>query len=80
MTRGAGPTLDPALATELRLRFAEEVLRALAWPTILVGNVLAAGAMVGYFWRRLHFSESCGSLGLFHSRRPGLGAGRVANL
>jgi hypothetical protein len=34
------------------LVFAEEVLRALAWPTILVGNLLAAGAMVGYFWRR----------------------------
>ena len=34
------------------LVFAEEVLHALAWPTILVGNLLAAGAMAWYFWRR----------------------------
>src|SRR5882724_1257140 len=34
------------------LVFAEEVLHALAWPAILVGNLLAAGAMVWYFWRR----------------------------
>jgi len=34
------------------LVFAEEVLRALAWPTILVGNLLAAAAMAWYFWRR----------------------------
>lgn len=32
--------------------FAEGVLRALAWPAILVGNLLAAAAMAGYFWRR----------------------------
>jgi hypothetical protein len=32
--------------------FAEEVLHALAWPAILVGNVLAASAMAWYFWRR----------------------------
>lgn len=32
--------------------FAEHVLHALAWPTVLVGNVLAAAAMAGYFWRR----------------------------
>jgi hypothetical protein len=34
------------------LVFAEEVLHALAWPTILIGNLLAAGAMAAYFWRR----------------------------
>jgi len=32
--------------------FAEGLLRALTWPAILVGNLLAAGAMAGYFWRR----------------------------
>jgi hypothetical protein len=34
------------------LMFAEEVLHALTWPTILIGNLLAAGAMAWYFWRR----------------------------
>jgi hypothetical protein len=34
------------------LVFAEEVLHALAWPTILIGNLLAAGVMAWYFWRR----------------------------
>jgi hypothetical protein len=34
------------------LVFAEEVLHALAWPTILIGNLLAAGSMAWYFWRR----------------------------
>jgi hypothetical protein len=34
------------------LMFAEEVLHALAWPTILIGNLLAAGSMAWYFWRR----------------------------
>ena len=34
------------------LVFAEEVLHALAWPTILIGNLLAAGTMAWYFWRR----------------------------
>ena len=34
------------------LAFAEEVLHTLAWPTILIGNLLAAGAMAWYFWRR----------------------------
>jgi hypothetical protein len=34
------------------LAFAEEVLHALAWPAILIGNVLAAAAMAAYFWRR----------------------------
>jgi hypothetical protein len=33
------------------LGFAEPVLRALAWPAVLVGNLLAAAAMAGYFWR-----------------------------
>jgi hypothetical protein len=32
--------------------FAEPVLRALAWPTVLIGNALAASAMALYFWRR----------------------------
>ena len=34
------------------MAFAEEVLQALAWPAILVGNLLAASAMAWYFWRR----------------------------
>jgi hypothetical protein len=32
--------------------FAENVLHAVAWPAILFGNLLAAAAMVTYFWRR----------------------------
>lgn len=32
--------------------FAEPVLHALAWPAVLLGNLLAAAAMAGYFWRR----------------------------
>ncbi len=32
--------------------FAEAILRALAWQEILIGNVLAAAAMAGYFWRQ----------------------------
>lgn len=32
--------------------FAEPLLHALAWPAILLGNLLAATAMAGYFWRR----------------------------
>ena len=31
---------------------AEDVLRSLAWPAVLVGNLLAAAAMAIYFWRR----------------------------
>jgi hypothetical protein len=31
--------------------FAEPVLHALTWSAILVGNLLAAGAMAGYFWQ-----------------------------
>jgi hypothetical protein len=31
--------------------FAEPILRALAWPAVLVGNLLAASAMAIYFWR-----------------------------
>ncbi len=31
--------------------FAEPVLQALAWPAVLVGNLLAATAMATYFWR-----------------------------
>jgi hypothetical protein len=34
------------------LMFAEAVLKALAWPAVLVGNLLAAASMGGYFWRR----------------------------
>jgi hypothetical protein len=32
--------------------FAEDVLQALAWPAVLVGNLLAAAAMGAYFRRR----------------------------
>jgi hypothetical protein len=31
--------------------FAEPILRALAWPAVLVGNLVAASAMAVYFWR-----------------------------
>ena len=31
---------------------AEPILGLLAWPAVLVGNVLAASAMAGYFWYR----------------------------
>jgi hypothetical protein len=31
--------------------FAEPILRALPWPAVLAGNLLAAGAMALYFWR-----------------------------
>jgi hypothetical protein len=34
------------------LVFAQEVLQALPWPAILVGNLVAAAAMAWYFWRR----------------------------
>ncbi|MBI3304545.1 MAG: hypothetical protein HYZ72_20980 [Deltaproteobacteria bacterium] len=36
----------------VNMAFAEAVLRALAWQAVLVGNLLAAAAMAGYFWRR----------------------------
>lgn len=32
--------------------FAEDVLSSLAWPAVLVGNILAAAVMGAYFWRR----------------------------
>ena len=32
--------------------FAQPVLHALAWPTVLIGNLLAAIGMGLYFWRR----------------------------
>jgi hypothetical protein len=32
--------------------FAEPVLRALTWPEVLIGNLLAAAAMSAIFWRR----------------------------
>lgn len=31
---------------------AEDVLRALAWPAVFVGNLLAAGAMGAYLWKK----------------------------
>ncbi len=31
--------------------FAEPILHALAWPSVLIGNLLAAAAMAAYFWR-----------------------------
>ena len=34
------------------LVLADAVLQALAWPAVLVGNLLAAASMGGYFWRR----------------------------
>jgi hypothetical protein len=34
------------------LIFADAVLAALAWPVILVANLLAAAAIAAYFWRR----------------------------
>jgi hypothetical protein len=32
--------------------FAEPILHALAWPNVLIGNLLAAVVMATYFWRR----------------------------
>jgi hypothetical protein len=32
--------------------FAEPVLHALAWPTVLIGNLISAIAMALYFWRQ----------------------------
>jgi len=32
--------------------FAEDVLHALAWEKVLIGNTLAAAAMAAYLWRR----------------------------
>jgi len=34
------------------MMFAEPVLHALAWQSVLLGHLLAAGAMGGYLWRR----------------------------
>jgi hypothetical protein len=36
----------------VNMAFADAVLRALTWQAVLVGNLLAAAAMAGYFWRR----------------------------
>jgi len=30
--------------------FAEPILHVLAWPSVFIGNLLAAAGMVGYFW------------------------------
>ncbi len=38
--------------TAVALLFAQPILHALTWPAILVANLLAAGAMGGYFWLR----------------------------
>jgi hypothetical protein len=32
--------------------FAEPILHALAWPAVLIGNLLATAGMAGYFWLR----------------------------
>ena len=34
------------------MMFAEPVLHALAWQSVLLGHLVAAGAMGGYLWRR----------------------------
>ncbi len=34
------------------LLFAKPILHGIAWPSILVGNILATAAMAGYFWHR----------------------------
>jgi hypothetical protein len=36
----------------LTMVVAEQVLHSLAWPAVLVGNLLAAAVMGAYFWRR----------------------------
>jgi hypothetical protein len=36
----------------VNLAFAEVVLKALAWQAVLIGNLLAAASMAGYFWWR----------------------------
>jgi len=36
----------------INMLFADAVLRALTWQAVLVGNLLAAASMAGYFWRR----------------------------
>lgn len=41
-----------ACFTAAMMIVAAPVLRALTWPAILIANLLAAGAMATYFWRR----------------------------
>jgi len=36
----------------VNMAFAEAALRVLTWQAVLVGNLLAAAAMSGYFWQR----------------------------
>jgi hypothetical protein len=38
--------------------FAEPVLHALAWPAVVIGNLIAAAVMAGYFWRHHHKHEN----------------------
>jgi hypothetical protein len=38
--------------TGAALVLAEPILRALAWPSVLIGNLLAAAVMTAYFWCR----------------------------
>ena len=53
---GFGVLLGFVLATDAlvggAIMFAEPVLHALAWPSVLLGHLIAAGAMGGYLWRR----------------------------
>jgi len=53
---GFGVLLGFVLSTEGlvggTMMFAEPVLHALAWQSVFVGNLIAAGAMGGYLWRR----------------------------
>ena len=53
---GFGVLLCFVLATEGlvggAMMFAEPVLHAFAWQSVLVGNLFAAGAKGGYLWRR----------------------------
>ena len=45
-------TTIPLLLLSAAMAFAQPVLKALDWPSILVGNLLAAATMAVYFWRR----------------------------
>jgi hypothetical protein len=53
---GFGVLLGFVLSTEGlmggTMMFAEPVLHALAWQSVFIGHLVAAGAMGGYLWRR----------------------------